>query len=283
MTCLVDPACAQSGAGGDTAAMTGSPSNATATVSPSSVAAAASRAEDDSFGVSLGTSIASGKFGAPSRSEIRSTAFGLRYATDTLRFSASIPYMRIRSAGTIFSGIDSTPVLVSTTSPGVRRTLDGLGDLTLGASYTVPAHANGLEVEVSGRVKLPTATRDSGLSTRRTDYSGGVQVTRQSGRFAPFGSVTYRIFGDPRGIALRDGFAASAGTSLVVSRNVVALASYHYARAAYRLVRDAHELFAGASYLVPRSRLRLTGFTTAGLSRGAAALSGGLSVAADFR
>ena len=278
------PAFAQSVPADGPAALTGSPSNGTATVSPASVAAAVSRPDDEnSFGLSLGTSVASGKFGASSDTHIWSTALGVRYSTGALRLSASLPYMRISSAGTVFSGIDSTPVVVSTISPGVRTTYDGLGDLTLGASYTIPAAQDGLEVEVSGRVKLPTATDASGLSTGRADYSAGVQVTRQAGPFAPFGSLTYRVFGDPHGLSLRDGLAASAGSSLVISENVIALASYHYARAASRVVRDSHELFAGASYLVPDSKLRLTGFATAGLSSGAAAVSGGVSVAVDFR
>ena len=270
-------------ADGTASGLTGSPSNATGTVSPVSVAQAVTRsAARDNFGLSLGTSIQSGKFGGTSRSEILSTALGVRYSTDALRLTASMPYMRIHSAATIISGIDSTPVLISSSSPGVKTVHDGLGDLTLGASYTFPAAQAGLEVEVSGRVKLPTATKASGLSSQRVDYSGGIQLTRQFGRLAPFGSVTYRIFTDPHGYSLRDGLAASVGSSLVLGENIVALASYHYARAASRLIDDAHELFAGASYLVPRSRLRLTGFATAGLSSGAAAVSGGISAAVNF-
>ncbi|WP_294392553.1 hypothetical protein [uncultured Sphingomonas sp.] len=262
---------------------TGSPSAGTATVSPSSVNEAFARHDaGDTFGISLGTAYASGKFGADSRSHLWTTALGVRYVRGGLRLNASIPYMRIRSAGTIYSGIDSTPVLVSTTSPGIKQTRDGLADLTLGASYIVPLKQDGPELEFSGRVKLPTASNSSGLSTGKTDYSGGVQLTQQIGPVAPFASVTYRMFGDRRDVRLRDGLAASAGTSFVVSDNVVALASYHYSRSATRLVDDAHELFAGASYLVPGTGLRVNGFATAGLSRGAAATSGGLSLSVDF-
>jgi hypothetical protein len=53
----------------DSPALTGSPSNATATVSPTTIAQALSRQDDSgsgndvSFGLSYGTSIASGDFG----------------------------------------------------------------------------------------------------------------------------------------------------------------------------------------------------------------------------
>lgn len=265
------------------ASATGSPSNAAATVSVTNVADATARAiSPRAIDLSIGTSLASGKFGTARRSTIWSTAVGLRYATGPMRLSASVPYMQLRSADTIFTGIDSTPVLAATAPAGPRVTHRGFGDITLGASYTLPSDPAALEVEVSGRVKLPTASRSSGLSTRKADYSAGVQLTQPIGRFAPFASATYRLLGDPAGIDLRNGFAASAGTSYVVSRNVVMLASYHYARAASTLVNDSHELFAGASARLPDSQLRLTGFVTHGLSDGAAKTSAGISLAIGF-
>lgn len=255
-----------------------SPSNGTTTVSPTTTAAATqSSIAGTGVDLSLGTSYADGDFGAARSTSIWSTAFGARLVLDNLRLSASLPYMQIRSNGTIFTGIDSTPVVVA---PGTGRRVknEGLGDLTLGAAYTTPQPVVGFEIELSGRVKIPTATRESGLSSRKADYSVGVQATKPLGILAPFVTATYRVLGDPRGYRLRDGFAASAGSSLILSRNTVLLASYHYAQAASRLVRDAHELFVGGSREIVGTRLRLTGYATAGLSNGAASKSGGLSL-----
>ena len=265
-----------------TTVTTGSPSVASSTVSPTTVSDALNRSapSESSLDLSLGTSIASGDFGTAADTRIWSTALGVRYATGSgLRLSLSVPYMRIRSKGTIFTGIDSTPIVVAATSSGRRVTTDGLGDLTLGASYTVSPSGTGLEIELSGRVKLPTATRKSQLSSQKTDYSGGLQVTKSIGRIAPFASVTYRVFGDPKGLDLRNGFAASAGASAIVGSKTVLLVSYHYALAATRFVDNSHELFAGASTALGESRFRLTGFVTKGLSNGAASVSGGVAIA----
>ncbi len=270
--------------------VSGSPSNANATVSAATVAAAVVRTDDrlsastgiTNFGLSLGTSYAGGNFGTAQSSTLWSTAFGAHYATGSLRLNASIPYLRIRGRGLIFSGIDGTPLIVSGGTPGRKATNKGLGDVSLGAAYTLPTGEGRPEIEFSGRVKFPTATDSSQLSTGKTDYSAGVQVTKAIGRFAPFVSGTYRIFGDPRRIDLRNGFAASAGTSLALGDRSVALLSYHYARAATRLVRDSHELFAGASTRLPGSAVRATAFATTGISGGAAAASGGLSLALEF-
>jgi hypothetical protein len=272
----------------ESSGLTGSPSNATATVSPTTIAQALSRQDDSgsggdvSFGLSYGTSIASGDFGTSQGSRLISSAIGARLAIGTLRLSTSIPYLSIRSRGVIFSGIDSTPVIASGGTPGRKRTSDGLGDITFGAAYTVESDGTRPEIEFSGRVKVPSATKASGLSTGKTDYSAGVQVTRLIGRVAPFVSGTYRIFGDPSSIDLRDGFAGSTGAAVMLSERSTALFSYHYARGASRLVRDSHELFAGASGRLGGSNLRLTSFLTKGLSSGAASVSGGLSLSLDF-
>jgi hypothetical protein len=267
---------------------TGSPSNATATVSPTTVAQALARPDDaaatgqeTSFGLSLGTSLSGGNFGSAQGARLLSTALGARVAIGTLRLSASIPYLNIRSRGLIYSGIDSTPVIAAPgTGPKVKH--DGLGDITVGAAYTLLGGTAAPEIELSGRVKLPTATNSSQLSTGKTDYSAGIQVTKLVGRLAPFVSGSYRIFGDPKAINLRNGIAASAGTAVLVDERSTALFSYHYAKAATRMVKDSHELFAGISTKLMTTQLRVTAFVTGGLSKGAASTSGGLSFSLDF-
>lgn len=262
----------------------GSPSNATTTVSPSTVPQSMERLADtgDGFEVSLGTLYAEGDFGTDTDTSIWSSALGVRYRTGDLRLTASLPWMRIRTNAVLFTGIDSTPVLVATNAAPQRRTADGFGDLTLGAAYTTVAGAAGTEVELSGRIKLDTATRSSGLSSGEKDYALGLQVTQPMGRIAPFASVTYRFLGDPAAYRLKDGLAASAGASYALGPETFALASYHFSEAATNLVNNAHEVFAGVSTRLPSTRLRLTGFATAGLSRGAAGVSGGVALSAGF-
>ncbi|WP_137899459.1 hypothetical protein [Sphingomonas sp. 2SG] len=257
-----------------------SPSSGTATVSASSVPQAMERLtdEDARADVSLGSIYAEGKFGTASKTTIWSSALGARVRMGDWTLSASLPWMRIRSRSTIFTGIDSTPILVATDTAATKRTFDGFGDLTLGAAYTIVSANTPLEVQLSGRAKINTATDSSGLSSGKNDYAGGVDVSYPIGKLTPFGSVSYRFLGDTARYDLRDGPAASAGASYALGTDSFLLASYHYSRAATRLVADAHELFAGASTRLGGTPLRLTGFATAGLSRGAAAASAGLSL-----
>jgi hypothetical protein len=231
---------------------------------------------------SLGTIYAEGKFGTGSKTSIWSSALGARLHLGNATLTASLPWMRIRSRSTIFTGIDATPVLVAPNTSAVRRTTDGFGDLTLGASYIIAPESSPFEVELSGRAKINTATERSGLSSGENDYALGTDVSGTMGKVTPFVSFSYRLLGDTTAYRLRDGPAASAGASYALGSNSFLLASYHYSRAATRLVDDAHELFAGISTRIPRSPLRVTSFATAGLSRGAAAASGGLAISAGF-
>lgn len=261
-----------------------SPSSATSTVSPSSVPQAMEKLALDGAvaDLSLGTIYASGKFGTSSNTSIWSSALGARLRHNDLTFTASLPWMRILSRSTIFTGIDATPVLVAANTSASRRTTDGFGDLTLGAAYTIAPASSPIELELSGRAKLNTASKRSGLSSGENDYAVGADLSVPLGKLAPFTSFTYRFLGDTAIYTLRDGPAASAGASYALGPDAFLLASYHYARAATRQVADAHELFAGASARISGTPMRLTGFATAGLSHGAAGASVGIAISAGL-
>lgn len=227
---------------------------------------------------SVGTSVWHGDFGAPTDTTILSTLASLRYRINGLRIVASIPYMRIESDGAFFAGIGGTPLFVAPNSRTTRRVRDGLGDLTLGASYLLPgSDDHGLDIDLHGRVKLPTASSGSGLSTGKTDYSLGVDVARTVGRVTPSVSATYRIFGDNATWQFRDGFDLAAGASYALPGSTVLLANYEYIEASSRFIRDSHEVVLGASTRVT-DRLRASGYLSKGLSSGAAAIAGGASL-----
>lgn len=257
-----------------------SPSSATSSVSASSVPQAMERLSNDDMtaDVSLGTLYGAGKFGTGSTTTIWSSALGARLRLDNMTLSASLPWMEIRSRSTIFTGIDATPVLVAPNTSARRRTAKGFGDLTLGAAYTIAPASLPVEIELSSRAKINTASEDSRLSSGKNDYAVGADVSLPMGTVTPFASLTYRFLGNTPAYQLRDGPAASAGASLALGTEAFLLASYHYSRAATRQVDDAHELFAGVSSRLAGTPMRLTGFTTAGLSNGAASLSGGIAL-----
>lgn len=261
---------------------TASPAGAGGSVSAFTVSQAMERTPTG-WSVSLGASGSTGDFGSAGNTTLWSVPLGLRYTRAGLRLSASLPYMRIRSDGVLFTGIDGSPLVVATSFAQQRTVRAGLGDLTLGASYLLLTKQTlGVDVDLTGRVKLPTASASSKLSTGKADFAGGTELSRVMGRVTPFASVTYRIFGDKAPWHIRNGFSASGGASVTMTAKTTLIVSYDYAEAATSVVENSHELFLGLSSPLPRSALRVTGFGTIGLSRGAPALSSGLSATMGF-
>lgn len=220
-----------------------------------------------------GADYSSGDYGLGTKTEILVVPFSLRAKTGNFAFTASIPYLHIKGAGALV-GADGSPIPGVPSTGGTRS---GMGDVTLGATYTIPsAQLGGLEAAIGGRVKLPTASKSKQLTTGKTDESVSLDLSYPTGVITPFINVGYRFLGDPVGVNLRDGPTASVGSSAQLGKATL-IASYDYARSVTSLTKDSHQLFAGLS--VPASnRFTLTGYGTKGLSSGAADYGVGLLV-----
>lgn len=231
------------------------------------------------FGLSFSTGIdySTGDYGLAEDTEILVVPFSLRATTGNLAFTATLPYLRIDGPGGVVVGPGGEPLPGVPSEGGVR---EGLGDLSLGASYTIPAETlGGVELGLGGRVKLPTSSQSKQLSTGETDVTVSADLSYAAGPVVPFLNVGYRFLGDPEGQDLRNGPVASAGASVQMGQAVL-IGSYDYARAISPLAEDSHELFGGLSGPVS-SRLNITGYGIVGLSQGSPDL--GVGVLLTFR
>ncbi|WP_147276214.1 hypothetical protein [Sphingomonas aracearum] len=232
--------------------------------------------------LTMGVAAWEGDFGAPSRSDITAVLVNLRQRVGPVRIDATLPWMRVVSSSTIFTGIDGTPLVVAPAIPMGRRERKGVGDLTLGASWLALREAQaGLNIDVSARAKLPTAGDSTQLSTGKTDYAFGIEASRTMGAITPVVRAKYRIFGDPPGWRIRDGFATSLGAAAALFEETVMLISYDFAERTSRFIKPSHEIVAATSAPIGR-HFRLTAYGSAGLSSGAAAFSGGTSLTLRF-
>lgn len=231
---------------------------------------------DFSLSASTGVDYSSGDYGATENTEILVVPAVLRATNGNLAFTASVPYLRIDGPGNVVVGPGGEPLPGAPTASGVR---EGIGDLSLGATYTFTgAQPGGFELALGGNVKLPTSKESAQLGTGETDYTAKAEVSAPLGGLTPFASVGYRFLGDPEGVDLRSGPTASAGFSTSVGTSVL-IASYDYARAITAATEDSHSIFSGLSVPVG-SRLNLTGYGVAGLSEGSPDFGVGLLVTA---
>ncbi|MET3527138.1 hypothetical protein [Phenylobacterium koreense] len=220
-----------------------------------------------SSGLSLTTGLdySSGSYSADEKTEILVAPFSAAWRNDTVRLTASLPYVRIDGPAGVVLGPDGKPLPGVT---GVAGKRSGLGDLSLGGSITLPTLPIGLGIDLTGRAKLPTSDPDKHLGTGEADFTVGADFTYPIGPVAPFLSVNYRMPGDPEGVELRNTYAASVGASMVFGRSI-AIVSYDYAQASSPLAKDARELFGAVSTPVT-DKVNGTLYGTAGLSEGSA-------------
>lgn len=214
--------------------------------------------------ITTGVDYSSGDYGTGVDTDILVVPVAARLRAGDVRFSASIPYIRINGAGSIVGG-DGGPIVIDPTTPATKRS--GIGDLTLGVNYAVPEDRIGVGLDFGARVKLPTAK--SGLGTGKTDVSFSSELSRTFGTVTPFIQGGYRIMGDPDGVDLDNVFFGSVGASAALgSGGSVLLASYDYRQATTDFVEDSQEVF--GAFSTPLSKaLNLTFYGSAGLSDGA--------------
>lgn len=210
-----------------------------------------------------GVDYSKGDYGTAIDTSMVVVPLSARLRTGNWRVTASIPWLRIDGANVV--GGSNGPIVID---PNASRTIrKGFGDVSLGLAYDIPEQDFGLGVQLSGRVKLPTASQSKGLGTGKADFSGAIELSKTYGPITPFVSLGYRLPGDPAGIDLQNGFVGSAGLSVVTGRSVVLL-SYDYRESASLLAENSQELF-GAFTTPVSKKLDFTLYGSAGLTKGA--------------
>jgi hypothetical protein len=94
----------------------------------------------------------------------------------------------------------------------------GLGDVILRATYALDTLVDTSSlIDLTAKVKLATADEDRELGTGKNDYSLQLDVARAFGKFMPYGTLGYKIMGDPDEFDLDNIWFASAGTDYSVN------------------------------------------------------------------
>jgi hypothetical protein len=162
---------------------------------------------------SLGTTgidYSTGKYGAAESTRITYIPFtGSFDVSSDWTLKLTVPYIRVTGPGNVIRDIGSVGGPASATT-----TESGLGDIITSATWNlVQVPGTGLSYSVTGKIKFGTASRSRGLGTGESDAMFQFDASRAYGSWAPFGTVGYRVLGDPPGTSLRNGFYGSVGTT----------------------------------------------------------------------
>lgn len=239
--------------------------------------------EDVQFGTNLGMSYSSGNYGLSDTTRVMLALASVSAATGDFKFTASMPYISMSGHGLVVFDASGNAILINRRASTTSSQHTGWGDLNISTSYTVPpVLLDGFAVRFTGVTKLPTAGSGHKLSTGQIDFGGNLDVSKQFGLWTPFITVGYLDRGRPKSVALSNTTSMSAGTSLELSDNLVAIASYDYDSPDSAHVRAGHELFGSLSWVRPNG-FTVTGYGTAGLSAGAPNVGCGFLISYSFK
>lgn len=159
--------------------------------------------------VGVGFDYSKGDYGFSGDTEVYSSSLHLTYESPQWLLRAVVPYVSVKGPAVIVAG--SGPVFAAPARPS-RSYQRGLGDVTTTATFHAMPSTDGLNVDLTGRVKFPTSDEAKGLGTGETDFYAQTDLYRRYGNVTPFGSAGYRFLGSSSLYQLEDGFYASAGS-----------------------------------------------------------------------
>jgi len=160
-------------------------------------------AAETELSLGSGLNYSTGTYGGSSSTHILTIPLTARYESEPWTLRATVPYLRITGPSGVFPGVgrvENRSILDSilrSRTQNDRRTVSGIGDSTVSATYTVySGAANRSGIGLTGKLKFATGDETQGLGTGSNDASFQVEGFQQVDRNTIFGAIGYTMFGD---------------------------------------------------------------------------------------
>ena len=228
--------------------------------------------------IATGAEYQEGDYFTGERVEIVTVRKTLRVRNGRASFAVSLPWHRIEAPGNVVGGggLLGLPIVTDPTRPATRERREGIGDLRIGAGYSLSA-PGGVELTVNGQLKLPTASASRGIGTGETDLSAGAEAARRIGAVTPYVAIGYTMPGDPTAYDLRNSVSVHGGVAVQLSSSLRGNVSYGYTESVSPLVPDEQQVSTRLNANLSRS-LSVGVYGNAGLSSGSPDVGAGISL-----
>lgn len=197
------------------------------------------------------------------------------WVTGNWGLSATVPYLRVKAPGGTQIGPGGEPI----PGTGDMTTESGVGDVILRLTYfnLLQSADKQFALDVTGKVKLGTADENKGMGTGENDYSIQVDGYSFFDSFTLFGTLGYKVRGQPPGVTLEDVWFASIGGSIPIATRTRLGMAFDVRPSAYKSNEDLREL---SVYLSRRSanNWRYSAYLSTGFSDSSPDMGAGFSV-----
>ena len=171
-----------------------------------SIASASPSAGAGTWRLSTGADYTNGDYGGDEDVSTLYAPINIKYRGERVGLRLTLPYLKVSGPGTV---LDEGGQLV----PGPDRTESGLGDAILAATLydLIAIPDQRLYVDLTAKAKFGIADEDKGLGTGETDFALQGEWYKDFERVGLFGTLGYKVYGDPAGTDLDDAAFASFG------------------------------------------------------------------------
>lgn len=187
--------------------------------------------------IETGVIYSRGDYGLTEDTTVLVAPFSLSYEGGPWTWRVTVPWLMIDGPASVIA--DSGAGASGPERPTTENE-SGLGDSTVSLTYKLNPGADHLNVDLTGRIKLPTGDDDRGIGTGEIDTYAQVDLYRTYGGITPFGSIGYRWLGDGRYL-LEDGAYASGGLLFTIATGTSIGVSYEWRDAIVDGGDDARE------------------------------------------
>ena len=221
-----------------------------------------------------GFDFSSGLYGGAKPTEILSVPASLKAVKGPWTLRADFSWLRISGPAILLDAGGTNAAL------GIRTSghASGAGDIQLYGTYSVESlWASGWFVDLTARVKAPTASFAKGLGTGAWDGGAQVDIAKTFGGLIPFFQVGYRFTGSPAGYTLRNIVYGSAGLQYAWNEHIATGLSYDIRQAALATAKTPQEGTAYVNYKLS-DRWSVNVYGTAGFSPNSPSAGGGVAI-----
>lgn len=167
------------------------------------------QAQEGELRLGGGFHYSTGDYGSTIDTRISTLEATARYETGNMVYRASVPWLTVKGDTGVIPGIGEV-----SGAPVRSGSASGLGDIVLSAAWSAyydPASTLGLDL--TGKLKLPTADESKGLGTGEPDFAFLADLYRRFDRVTGFGGVGYHVMGDAPGLPLENAWSANLGAT----------------------------------------------------------------------
>jgi hypothetical protein len=261
--------------------------------------------------LSVGANYSEGDYGDFEATKVLAMPFSLKYSRGGFSVRVSAPYLSIDGPGSLIDtpGADggaandsggsnsgsnsgsgssgsgssgsgssggSSGGSIITVPGGISTKRSGFGDVSVTMAYSFELGETTF-FDVTGRVKLPTASQTKRLGTGEVDFSVGGELAQDFGSATFFVGGARKFRGKPAGSSLRDTWSLSSGVSYRLPGGTSIGVDYDWQEASFLGNGPSSEVTGWINFGLTR-RVRMQLFASTGTNANSTDFAGGLSL-----